>query len=296
MATGRPGRPPAARRHWATPRRPLPTPRRHRPNPRPLPPGLRRPPSAARRPPPAPRSPPPGAQRPLPDPRCSPSTSRRPLPGLPQPPEPLRKPAAALTEASAHPVKPRTRPARRARNGPDALGSGARRSGPGPKDPPRHDHRPDASPSTQWHAGSWQASGGVTVVTERVFRLGDFTRPLQLLNLICAIARVRSPGGGPPETVPSGAVPPRPHPLRDAHPHSRTDPLTAPRRPRPPGTPPRRPTEHPRAPGAPEADRPPGSVRPARQGHGRALQGIKNRAGPGGVQRDQYDDTRETQV
>ncbi|MDP9950852.1 hypothetical protein J2S51_003606 [Streptomyces sp. DSM 41269] len=131
-------------------------------------------------------------------------------------------------------MEPRTRPARRARNGPDALGSGARRSGPGPKDPPRHDHRPDASPSTQWHAGSWQASGGVTVVTERVFRLGDFTRPLQLLNLICAIARVRSPGGGPPETVPSGAAPPRPHPLRDAHPHSRTDPLTAPRRPRPP--------------------------------------------------------------
>ncbi|SDD05713.1 hypothetical protein F610DRAFT_03507 [Streptomyces sp. LaPpAH-199] len=163
-------------------------------------------------------------------------------------------------------MEPRTRPARRARNGPDALGSGARRSGQGPKDPPRHDHRPDASPSTQWHAGSWQASGGVTVVTERVFRLGDFTRPLQLLNLICAIARVRSPGGGPPETVPSGAVPPRPHPLRDAHPHSRTDPLTAPRRPRPPGRPPRRPAERPRAPGAPEADRPPGSVRPARQG------------------------------
>lgn len=74
---------------------------------------------------------------------------------------------------------------------PDAKAppDGPTRTKPGPKDPPRHDHRPDDSASGQWQARSWQASSGVTVVTERVFRPGYFTPPLQLVNLICAIAR-----------------------------------------------------------------------------------------------------------
>ncbi len=96
------------------------------------------------------------------------------------------------------------------------------RGGPGPKDLPRHDHRPDASASGQWHARSWQASRGVTVVTEGVFRPGDFTPPLQLMNLICAIARGwqvsedRSVRGCPTTSPPCpGRSPPLPH--RPAH-------------------------------------------------------------------------------
>lgn len=104
------------------------------------------------------------------------------------------------------------------------------------KDPRQHDHRPGDSAFGQWQARSWQASGDVTVVTERVFRPGDFTPPLQLVNLICAIARGpwgcgdRSVRGCP---TASGTL---------THTPAQTRPQTH---------------ERPRRP--PEADRPPGS-------------------------------------
>lgn len=162
---------------------------------------------------------------------------------------------------------------------PDAKAppDGPTRTKPGPKDPPRHDHRPDDSASGQWQARSWQASSGVTVVTERVFRPGYFTPPLQLVNLICAIARGwraredRSVRGCP---TASGTL---------THTPAQTRSQTHERPCRPP-----------------EANRPPGSgsTRPRGPTAGReAAQGTKkDRAGPGGVQRDRYDDTCRTQV
>lgn len=154
------------------------------------------------------------------------------------------------------------------------------------KDPRQHDHRPGDSAFGQWQARSWQASGDVTVVTETVFRPGDFTPPLQLVNLICAIAR----GGRSREDRSVRGCPTASGTLTHTPAQTRSQTHERPRRP-------------------PEADRPPGSdsgSARARERPGKPSQGAsgrsgsrperapsghkKDRAGPGGVQRDRYDE------
>ncbi len=144
----------------------------------------------------------------------------------------------------------------------------------------RHDHLPQPSTPARWQARSEQDDAGVTGVTESVLRGGYFTHFLQLANLICAIAL-------PSKHIPdrsARAAPRRPGPGR-----------TAPNRPAHGRTrPPRKPTRRQvraedrtvRAPAGPF----PACRKPPRAAFSRMpttpAGHKKDRAGPGGVQRD----------
>lgn len=118
------------------------------------------------------------------------------------------------------------------------------------------------SASRRWQARTWQDSRSVTGVTERVLRRGDFTPFLQLANLICAIA---PPGRECRGTI--WSAPPRPsRAVRNAPAQTRSSPHGTPAGP----------------------DRTRGFRRPARAVRPRpdVARAQKDRAGPGGVQRD----------